>query len=107
MLTELALKLPGGENLKPPGNIPSGGLSTKGGDALRTGLGVAMIGAVLVCLIFIVWGGLAWISSGGDKQKLAAARARIMYAIVGLVLVLLSFMIVNLFTGFLGLPSVL
>lgn len=43
--------------------------------------------------IMIVWGGVDWILSGGDKEKVANARKRILTAITGLVLLSLSFVI--------------
>lgn len=43
--------------------------------------------------IMIIWGGVDWILSGGDKEKVANARKRITQAIVGLVVLSLSFVI--------------
>ena len=44
----------------------------------------------------MVIGGMQWITSGGDKTKLEAARKRITYAIIGLIVALMSFLIVNI-----------
>lgn len=105
MLKDLSLSIPQYGEFKTSGGIPTGGLSTTGGKIIQTGIGIAFLFAIILCLFVIIWGGVAWISSGGDKQKLATARSRIMYSIVGLIIVLLSFLIVNFFTSFLGLPS--
>lgn len=105
MLTELALKTPGFDKLDVPKEIPTGGIKT-GSNIIATGIGVAYIVAIVVCLFFIIWGAINWITSSGDKQKLQSARNRIMYAIIGLLLVLFSVMIGNLFIGFLGLPTI-
>ena len=41
--------------------------------------------------IMIIWGAVSWIISGGDKEKVAGARKRITTAIIGLVILSLSF----------------
>ena len=51
--------------------------------------------AILIALIYLIWGGLKWILSGGDKTKVDAARGAIVAAIVGLILVFLSYFIVS------------
>jgi hypothetical protein len=62
---------------------------------------------VVVSIIFIVWGGIKWTTSGGDKEKVQQARGTITAAIVGLIIALLAFAIVSyvvyLFTGKAGL----
>lgn len=49
--------------------------------------------AALVCLAMLIWGAFNYMTSGGDKNKTATARSRIIFAIVGLLLVALSFSI--------------
>ncbi len=51
--------------------------------------------AALLALIFLIWGGFKWITSGGDKAKVEAARNTIIAAIVGLILALLSYVILS------------
>lgn len=98
----LALKLPGnkaGESV----NIPEGFTLPITLDRLfQTGLQLMFIAAVVLSLFFILWSGIQWITSGGDKQALEKARARLTYAIVGLIIVFLAFFIVNLIGGFFG-----
>lgn len=55
------------------------------------------IGAIMV-LIYFIWGALEWISSGGDKGKVENARNRITQAVIGLVVLVGSYVII----GFLG-----
>jgi len=40
----------------------------------------------LAALLFLVLGALAWISSGGDKEKVSKAQEKIQSAIVGLII---------------------
>lgn len=61
---------------------------------------IAFIIAVLIALGFLIWGGIKWITSGGDKAGVEAARNGIIAAIIGLIIVFLSFFILNLVLGF-------
>lgn len=97
----LSLTLPGGESIQAPGGIPSGGLS-KVNEIVRVGVTLLLIAAVIWALVFLIWGGIEWSSSSGDKEKLQKARLRLTYAIVGLLIALLSFFVLNLIGGFFG-----
>lgn len=61
--------------------------------------------AVLVALLYIVIGAFQWITSGGDKGKVEAARNHIISAVIGLVIIALSFVIINVVISVLGLGS--
>ena len=61
--------------------------------------------AFLAALLFIVIGAFQWITSGGDKQKVADARNHIIAAIIGLIVIALSFVIINVVITALGLGS--
>jgi hypothetical protein len=56
--------------------------------------------AVIIALGFLIWGGIKWILSGGDKGAVESARNTIVAAIVGLVIVFLSYFILNLVINF-------
>lgn len=49
----------------------------------------------VTALIFIIYSGLVLMNSGGDQKKVASAKGTLTYAIIGLVLILLAFGIVN------------
>jgi len=49
-----------------------------------------------IAVIFIIYGGIRFITSGGDPKNVAGARQILTYAIAGLIIVLLSFAIVYL-----------
>jgi hypothetical protein len=96
----LALTLPGGQAIQPPGGIKAkGGMETLG-PILSNGLTLMITAAVVLTLIFIVLGGIQWASSGGDKGKIAAARARLTWAIIGLIITVSVFFILS-FIGYL------
>ena len=56
---------------------------------------ILLILAIVIALVFLVLGGIRWISSGGDKGKIDSARGTITAAIIGLVIALLAYFIVN------------
>lgn len=60
---------------------------------------IAFILAVLIALLFLIWGGIKWITSGGDKAGVEAARNQIIAAVIGLIIVFLAFFILNLVLG--------
>lgn len=62
---------------------------------------------VMAALIFLIWGAIKWIISGGDKEKVSEARGTIIAAIIGLVVLLLAVVILNFVMGILGVGSVL
>ncbi len=58
---------------------------------------VSMAG--LVAVVFIVWGGLQMLTARGDPAKSGDAKKTIWNAILGLVLILLTFLIVSYVAG--------
>lgn len=56
--------------------------------------------AVVVALLYLIWGGFKWLVSGGDKTAVQGAREHIVAAIVGLVIIFLSYFILNFVVGF-------
>ena len=49
----------------------------------------------LVAVIFVLIGGINYMTSAGDSNKLQKAKQTILYAVIGLVIAALSFAIVN------------
>lgn len=101
MLKELALGV-GGVNVQPPAGIPSGGLGTKGYPIIHLAINLLLLAAMLLSMGYIIFGGLKWVTSSGDKQKLQNARMTIMYAIIGLIISFLSFLIIQTVGKFFG-----
>ncbi|KKU34838.1 MAG: hypothetical protein UX85_C0008G0015 [Candidatus Beckwithbacteria bacterium GW2011_GWB1_47_15] len=63
---------------------------------------VAMIIAAILTFAFLVWGGIQWILSGGDKQQTQAARDRITMALVGLGIVAAAWALMKVIGFFFG-----
>lgn len=58
-------------------------------------------------IIYFIWGAVDWILSGGDKEKIAGARKKITTAIIGLVLLSLTFVIMQVVGQILGIGSLI
>lgn len=58
--------------------------------------------AALLAFIFIIIGGIQWITAGGDKVAAQAARDRITAAVIGLVIVVAAFAITLILSVVLG-----
>ncbi len=63
---------------------------------------MVLIGAALVFFFMLVWGGIRYIMSGGDKTQAEAARSQITAALIGLVIVFAAWAIINLVSIFFG-----
>jgi uncharacterized protein YacL len=63
---------------------------------------ILFIIAVIVALFFLVWGGIKWIMSSGDKGKVESARNTIIGGIIGLIFVFLAYFILQLVAGLFG-----
>lgn len=48
-----------------------------------------------ICVIMIMWGGFQYTTSAGDPGKAAKARQTLLYAVVGLVLMIVAAVIIN------------
>lgn len=96
-MKDLALQI-GGKDFPVPDAIAHIDKATGpyGTSILLFGLQVLITATVVLALVFLIWGGISWIMSEGDKTKLQAARKTVISAIIGLITSLLSFVIVNL-----------
>jgi len=72
------------------------------GKFLSAAIQVAMIIAAILTFAFLVWGGIQWIMSGGDKTQTQAARDRITMALVGLGIVAAAWALMKVIGFFFG-----
>jgi hypothetical protein len=56
--------------------------------------------AVVVALIYLIYGGFKWLTSGGDKAAVQQAREHIVAAIIGLVIIFLSYFLLTILIHF-------
>lgn len=80
---------------------PKGGVKDFG-DLLSAGIQIALIIAAILTFAFLIWGGIEWIASGGNKEKYEAARGRITAALVGLAIVAAAWALMKLIGYFFG-----
>lgn len=59
--------------------------------------------AVIIALLYLLYGGIKWITSRGEKTEVEAARNHIIAAIIGLIVVFLAVFIVTIILGAFGL----
>ncbi|HLD96519.1 MAG TPA: hypothetical protein VI794_02305 [Patescibacteria group bacterium] len=60
-------------------------------NVITTLLGVGGV----IAFLFLVYGGLQYIISGGDEKAITVAKSTITYAALGLILILASILIIN------------
>jgi len=58
-------------------------------------INAAFVIAAILTLIYLIWGGINWITSGGDSEAVGAARNRIIAALIGLIIVILAYFILD------------
>ncbi len=73
------------------------------GNLITTLLEMMIIVGALGALLYIILGGIRWVSAGGDKQGLEEARGRITNGIIGLVIIVGGWAIMLFVSGILGL----
>lgn len=59
--------------------------------------------AVIIALLYLVYGGIKWITSRGEKTEVEAARNHIIAAVVGLIVVFLAIFIISIVLSAFGL----
>lgn len=93
-------RLPGGrdaftaENLQNIGIQPVTNIDT--GTLINEIIAYAIILAGFLSILFMLWGGIQYIVSGGKEDKVKKATHTIRYAIIGLVVTILSVSVINL-----------
>ena len=82
--------------------VPEDGFATSIGSLISGLLNFVMLIAALLVFLYLIWGGIEWITSGGDKSKTEGARNKITAAIIGLIVLAASYAILQLALNFLG-----
>ncbi len=75
-------------------------------DFINKGIAYAIIIAGILSVIFIFIGGISFILSGGQEDKIKTAVGTIRYAIIGLIITILSVIIVNTVGRIIGLNTI-
>jgi hypothetical protein len=54
-----------------------------------------------VAVLFLVWGGVQYVTSGGDDGRVKNAKNTILYAIIGLIITIVAYAVVGVISGLL------
>ena len=100
---KITLTVPGASNSAIPIFDPQNKFHNTG-DFISGLYQVTFLIATFLALYWLVWGIFEYIIASGDKQKLAEARGKLTWAIIGLILILLAFLIAQ-FTAQILLPA--
>jgi hypothetical protein len=68
------------------------------GQIIQIALGIAFA----VAVIMVIYGGFQYITSAGNEEKATDGRRTLVYALIGLVIILLSFVIVTTLVNFIN-----
>lgn len=85
--------------------VPSSGCSTAGSDANNVNTKIYQWGATVssvvvgVALLFIIYGGFKYVTSQGDPRATETAKNQIMFAGIGMLIVMVAFLVLKLFAG--------
>ena len=71
---------------------------------VATFIALALIAASFLCLVFIIVGGITFILSAGNEDKIKKAVHTIRYAIIGLFVTFVAFFAVSWISKILGIP---
>ena len=73
-------------------------------DIIATFVAMGLIIAAVLCLIYIIVGGISFILSAGNEEKIKKAVNTIRFAIIGLVVAFIAFFIVSFIANLLDIP---
>ena len=96
-MNELALSVGG-----TPLPLPSGAKTYLLPNIISTAVTLFLIFAIILTLFFLISGWFDIITAGGTKEKIAKAREKLSYAVVGLIIAFLSLFIVGTIGGLFG-----
>lgn len=73
-------------------------------DIVATFIALALIVASILCLVFIIIGGISFILSAGNEEKIKKAVHTIRFAIIGLIVTFVAFFAVAWLSKLLDIP---
>jgi lysylphosphatidylglycerol synthetase-like protein (DUF2156 family) len=73
---------------------------------IKNVINAALVFAGVVALILIIYSGIKYITSRGDQTAIDSAKKTLTYAIIGLIVIFLSFFIVQLISQLTGVSQI-
>lgn len=69
--------------------------SRSAGDLAKDFVNIMLFAVGILAFIMLIWGGIRYVLSGGDSGAVSSAKKTILYAVVGLIVAILAYAIVN------------
>ncbi len=63
---------------------------------------LVLVAAALIFFFMLVYGGIRWMTAGGDKEKAAGARGQLTSALIGLAIVFVAWAVIQLINTLFG-----
>ena len=70
------------------------------GGLIKTIINTALFVAFVAALVYLIWGGIKWIMSSGNKEGTQGAKDQVTAALIGLAVVLGSWILLNIVINF-------
>lgn len=99
-MKELSFQITGVPTITLPSGVPTQNLST----ILSWAIELLTIIGIIMALGFLIYAGVQWVTSEGDKQKLQTARDSVKYTVLGLIIIFVSFLFINILAYFFQIP---
>lgn len=92
------------QNLINPEDNPSAVSSATGGQGSFREIVLVIVNFILgflglVAVLFVIYGGFLYVTSAGNNEKVDQGKKIITYAVVGIVIILISFALINTILG--------
>lgn len=71
-------------------------------DIIQFGTRWLVVFGVIIGAVFIVWGGIKYITAGGDEEATGEGKKMIIGGLIGIAILLLAFALVNIVGSFFG-----
>lgn len=69
--------------------------SRSAGDLAKDFVNIMLFAVGILAVIMLIYGGIRYVLSGGDSGAVSSAKKTILYAVVGLIVAILAYAIVN------------
>ncbi len=74
-------------------------------NTIKTVIEIILYIVGILAVVFIIYGGIKYATSAGDSAKVTSAKNTIMYSVIGLIIAILAYAIVQFVLGNLSVPS--
>ncbi len=90
---------PGGVQAAKGTNVPTN-FASGDGSLIRKIIDILLYAIGVISVIMLIFGGLRYVVSGGQKESVTAAKNTILYAIVGLLIAIFAYAFINFILQF-------